>query len=389
MSRILEALRQIESKRTTTPAAPSTTIGPAPAKSQNAPVVAPPRNAQTQDDPRLRFSNAFPTLRTPLPTIPVVAPEVTAPPVASAPVVPAHAITATKPAAPERAIAPSLPVFIERRRNFKSDAQLVGQFDHRWSVTQSAIAPLPVDRQFVQTSTVHVLALPEARTSQPIAPEKQQEPEKHAPHQLLRVVQPTGELAVKYGELVDQLLTELRQGANHVLTLAALSHAAHLAGVATNVGMLLAQKKLGPVLLVETPSDAAKMLSRSPAQSGRVGMRGLLEAMQGEPWGELIRRTPIEGLSILPAGVQPLDMEDASIAASLESLWAELRAEFRFVLVSVAPGKSAVSDMLACSTDRIYVAIELGATSLPETQATLRRWEELGGHPVGCIGLDG
>jgi hypothetical protein len=365
MSRMLEALRQIESKRAAIPEqsqpAPSTPPAALP------PIILRPN--PLGDDPRLRFSGSSPfvlpappstfltpalePLPAPPPTPKVIAPIISSP--------------------PKIATLPSPPLILPLRE-FKSEAHLVGQFDNRWSVTNSAIAPTTLNHLLGQSSTVHSLTSAFAETRRPETP--------------LLVVPPSEAMAAKYGDLVDQLLSELRQGANHVLGLPALSHVAYLAGVATNIGIVLTQKRLGPVLLVETPGDAVVLTGKSPSRIGRFGEQGLLEAMQGQPWGDLIHRTSLEGLSILRAGIQPLDMEPASIAASIESLWTELRADFRFILVSVPPYQDSVSDILLCTTDRIYVVLEVGASLLAQTQAILRRWEDAGGHAVGCIALE-
>ncbi len=128
---------------------------------------------------------------------------------------------------------------------------------------------------------------------------------------------------------------------------------------------------------------------RSPALGNRLGIwaaRGLADVLAGgADWRELVRRTSVPRLSVLPAGQLPADDGSPRTGWKLASVLDALRNRYRLVLIdapSLAHPEVAPWSRLC---DGTYLVVDLGQTGRRAARQAVRLIEKCGGRVLGCV----
>lgn len=128
---------------------------------------------------------------------------------------------------------------------------------------------------------------------------------------------------------------------------------------------------------------------RSPALGNRLGIwaaRGLVDVLaDGADWRELVRRTSVPRLSVLPAGQLPSDHDSPPTGSKLASVLDALRTRYRVVLIdapSLAHPEVAPWSRLC---DGTYLVVQLGQTGRRAARRAVRLIERCGGRVLGSV----
>jgi len=146
------------------------------------------------------------------------------------------------------------------------------------------------------------------------------------------------------------------------------------------------------VVLAETAEEEIAAVDanlRSPTLGNRLGIwadRGLVDVLtDGADWRELVRRTSVPRLSVLPAGQVPSNHGPPPTGLKLASVLDALRNRYRLVLIdapSLAHPEVAPWSRLC---DGTYLVVELGQTGRRAARQAVRLIERCGGRVLGCV----
>ncbi len=182
------------------------------------------------------------------------------------------------------------------------------------------------------------------------------------------------------GELADKLLAQWSAASSTVVMLSGPGDGEGTTTTIARLAAALAQRAAGAVLAIDGNC-------RHPALAARLGVPtadGLPLALAGAvPWSDLVQQTAVPGLSLLPGGSFGEDAVLESIL--LEPLLAEIRQQYRLVLIDTPSLSHADAVSIAACCDASYLVVRLGTTTcraLGEAAALLGPSQ---GKLQGCI----
>ena len=123
----------------------------------------------------------------------------------------------------------------------------------------------------------------------------------------------------------------------------------------------------------------SRLCRRDPLLVARAVLAG------GADWRELVRRTSVPRLSVLPAGQLPADDGSPRTGWKLASVLDALRNRYRLVLIdapSLAHPEVAPWSRLC---DGTYLVVDLGQTGRRAARQAVRLIEKCGGRVLGCV----
>jgi Mrp family chromosome partitioning ATPase len=183
-----------------------------------------------------------------------------------------------------------------------------------------------------------------------------------------------------YGDLADKLLAQWSAASSTVVMLSSPGDGEGTTTTIARLAAALAQRAAGAVLAIDGNC-------RRPALAARLGVPtadGLPLALAGAvPWSDLVQQTAVPGLSLLPGGSFGEDAVLESIL--LEPLLAEIRQQYRLVLIDTPSLRHADAVSIAACCDASYLVVRLGTTTcraLGEAAALLGPSQ---GKLQGCI----
>ena len=183
-----------------------------------------------------------------------------------------------------------------------------------------------------------------------------------------------------YGDLADKLLAQWSAASSTVVMLSSPGDGEGTTTTIARLAAALAQRAAGAVLAIDGNC-------RHPALAARLGVPtadGLPLALAGAvPWSDLVQQTAVPGLSLLPGGSFGEDAVLESIL--LEPLLAEIRQQYRLVLIDTPSLRHADAVSIAACCDASYLVVRLGTTTcraLGEAAALLGPSQ---GKLQGCI----
>jgi len=186
----------------------------------------------------------------------------------------------------------------------------------------------------------------------------------------------------QYGELADNILAVLSPVRPAVLMFTSAGDGEGKTETLASLAVVLAEKVTDEIVAVDANF-------RAPALASHFGIwvdRGLIDVLdRGTAYREVIRKTSVQGLSVLPGGRFPGDggrpPEDAKLAAVLDAL----RLRYRFVLVDTASLLYPEVAPLSTLCEGTYLVVELGRTARRAARQAVRLIEDCGGQVLGCV----
>ena len=148
---------------------------------------------------------------------------------------------------------------------------------------------------------------------------------------------------------------------------------------------------LAPALAREVSGEVLAMDAdfRAPGLAGRFGVwddRGLVEVLLGmADWTEVVRKTSLDNLSILPGGRIPSDDGSLPDDVQFAPLFDSLRRRFQVTLVDSSSLAYADVASLSHFCDGTLLAVRLGRTSRRAVRRAIRAIENSGGRVLGCV----
>jgi Mrp family chromosome partitioning ATPase len=128
---------------------------------------------------------------------------------------------------------------------------------------------------------------------------------------------------------------------------------------------------------------------RSPTLGNRLGIwaaRGLVDVLAGEAdWRELMRKTGVARLSVLPAGQLPSNHDSPSTESKLASVLDALRTRYRVVLIDAPSLAHPEVAPWSRFCDGTYLVAELGQTGRRAARHAVHLIERSGGRVLGCV----
>jgi len=188
-----------------------------------------------------------------------------------------------------------------------------------------------------------------------------------------------------YRELAERVLAQRSSGQLSVILFASPGDGQGTTSTLASLAVVLAETGAMEIAAVDAHL-------RSPALAKRLGIwagRGLVDVLAGEAgWRELVRRTSVPRLSVLPAGQLPADRDGPPADSKLGSVLDGLRTGYHLVLIdapSLAHPEAAPWSRLC---DGVYLVARLGQTGRRAARQAVRLLTRRGGRVLGCVLVD-
>ena len=186
----------------------------------------------------------------------------------------------------------------------------------------------------------------------------------------------------QYQGLAENILSQLPSGRAAALVFTSPAGGEGKTSTLVPLAAALADRMSGPMIAVDGNFQRPGLADRFGIESGG----GLVEVLAGRTdWREVVRKTGVERLSVLPGGRFPAANDRPPESAGLARLLDELRREYRLVLLdaaSLAHGETAPMIRLC---DGTYLVLRLGRTARREARRAIRAVEAGGGRVLGCV----
>jgi Mrp family chromosome partitioning ATPase len=187
-----------------------------------------------------------------------------------------------------------------------------------------------------------------------------------------------------YGDLAGRILAQVSQRSGNgpaVLMFASVTEGEYTSVTLASLAVVLAGRTGDPIVAVNADF-------RDPALANRLGIRadqGLADALAtGADLGELVRKTSVDGLSVLPWGRPPaagFSLDPAKLDPVLQSL----RRQFRLVLLDAPCVMHPAIAPISRLCDGTYLLVKLGRTGRNAARRAVRLVDRCGGRPLGCV----
>jgi len=226
--------------------------------------------------------------------------------------------------------------------------------------------------------------------ARPIAPQPTQEPspgfEFEPGRPLARPLSPLEEEQKQpFRELAQKVLAQRSPGPAGAILFTSPGDGEGTTSTLASLAVVLAET-------AEVEIAAVDANLQNPALGNRLGIwagRGLVDVLAGEAdWRELVRRTSVPRLSVLPAGPLPADHDCLPTESKLALVLDALRACYHLVLIdapSLAYPEVAPWSRLC---DGTYLVAQLGQTGRRAARRAVRLIDRHGGRVLGCVLVD-
>jgi Mrp family chromosome partitioning ATPase len=192
----------------------------------------------------------------------------------------------------------------------------------------------------------------------------------------------TGRLDGRYYELAANIAALLPPGRPAALAFISPGTIEGMTGVVASLGVAMARRSEGGVLLIEANF-------RAPALAKRMGVEeslGLADVLRGDAHASrAVKPTAVGGVSLLSAGHIGLDDDCLPDIGQLPEILAQLRCEYQTVLIDAGPLSQPEVPRLARFCDGAYLVIRLGATPRREVSRSIELVKRYGSRVLGCV----
>ena len=194
-----------------------------------------------------------------------------------------------------------------------------------------------------------------------------------------------GGFGTQLREVAHQLVARLPDYRSANISLVGIGSVAHTTDTLFHLAAVLSQKSHSNVLVVET-DFATKPLSKKLDLMGREGLSEVFQ--ENTPWKNVVVRSGIEQLFVLPAGrggFSSHPTEDHAVPTFLR----ELKRNYSFVLFfDGASQTDAVSQALCRGCDATFIVVQLGRHRVAEVTRASEHLQRSGRRILGCILTD-
>jgi len=195
-------------------------------------------------------------------------------------------------------------------------------------------------------------------------------------------VGPASADARAYGELADNLLSQLRADHPAAWMFTSPGDGAGKTSLLVSLAPALLERTGGELLLVDANL-------RKPELAGLLGVqstRGLAEVLMGvAPWRDLVRKTVVQRLSVLPGTKFPTAGGRTPQRLNLAPLLEEFKSEYRLVLLDSASLAYPEVAPMGRWCDGIYLVVRLRQTPRRGVLEAVRVIEDFRGPLLGCV----
>ena len=193
---------------------------------------------------------------------------------------------------------------------------------------------------------------------------------------------PAEEHLQPYRELADNVLTQLSPSRPAVLMFTSAADGEGKTATLASLAPVLAQR-------VEDEIVAVDANFRNPQLAGRFGIpgdRGLGDVVTGAAsWRDVVRKTDVDRLSILPGGRFALHEGRAPQSGDLARVLEALLRRYRIVLLDAASLSHPEVGPMSELCEGTYLVIRLGRTGRRAAREAVRVIRRCGGRVLGCV----
>lgn len=184
----------------------------------------------------------------------------------------------------------------------------------------------------------------------------------------------------EYGELADRILLRVPPGQSTALTFVAIGCQGATAETLLHLAVALKERVPGEVLLVDAHFDLPLLTEWFGLDSEQTVVDVLFDRA---PWSDVVRRTEVPGLSVLPGGrLQPADQTLLN-CRHFGGLLDRLREHYELVLVH-SNCETALA-ALGRESDGVYVVVQLERTLRRAARKVIARFKKERSPLLGCI----
>ena len=185
-----------------------------------------------------------------------------------------------------------------------------------------------------------------------------------------------------YRELAENVLCELPSGHSAVLLFTSPGDGEGKTAVVASLAAVLAGRVPGEVLAVDANFRRPELAMHL---AGKVD-RGVVDVLTGTTrWQEVVLRSGVKHLSLLPGGRFPTHDGRPPDRLELAGVLDELRCHYRLVLLDAASLAHGEVAPMARWCEGTYLAVRLGQTPRRAVRRAIRVVQQCGGRVLGCV----
>lgn len=189
-------------------------------------------------------------------------------------------------------------------------------------------------------------------------------------------------------ELASRVLAGLPVACPGVLLVTSAEGERAATAVVAAMASALVSQVTGELLAVDGNLTYPALTQRLlPPEEGGEGMReGLIDVLSGRvAWGEIVRRTAIERVGLLPGRLPGRDSPQALDLRAWAALLGALRGAYQLVLVDTPPLDARQTREIVRHADGICLVVRLGRTGRRAARRAVRVLRQCGGRVLGCV----
>lgn len=200
-------------------------------------------------------------------------------------------------------------------------------------------------------------------------------------------VQPTNdnqqELEGELAGVVDSILKRATAGQPTLLLFVASEANRHVDSTSATVASILAKRRLGSVLLIDSNADSRELTF----SSGQQNQPGLVEAvLEQADWSPMIRTGAASGVDFLPLGQR--DFSGTRFQPRLRKLVSELKQTYDYICVSAGSSDSVDSRLWSDISDGCYLLVSQKNANQTLAQSAVAELQASGARLLGCVVTD-
>ena len=183
--------------------------------------------------------------------------------------------------------------------------------------------------------------------------------------------------------VVDSILERYTGTDSLVLLFVGSQLNAHVNATTASVAAMLAERKLGSVLLIDSNSVSRQLTN----QTGSEQFDGLGEAViESRSWQPMICSGAIPGVSFLPCGTRRL--EGTRYQQRVRSVVSEMRKSFDLICVSAGQSDSIDAKIWSDISDGCYLIVSQKHSNPALAQSAVAELQTSGARLLGCVVTD-
>lgn len=191
------------------------------------------------------------------------------------------------------------------------------------------------------------------------------------------------ELESELAGVVDSILKRATAGQPALLLFVASEANRHVDSTSATVATILAKRRLGTVLLIDSNADSRELTF----SSGQQNQPGLVEAvLEQTDWSPMIRTGAASGVDFMPLGQR--DFSGTRIQPRLRKLVAELKQTYDYICVSAGSSDSVDARLWSDISDGCYLLVSQKNANQTLAQSAVAELQASGARLLGCVVTD-